>query len=65
MVLGKNLSTLVLYAGCERARAVALDKVFFNVDAEPFDQFTKTLNAPAALNAGLQRKRPTSTSLRS
>lgn len=54
-VLGKNRSDFMLEAACERARAVVLDQVFFNLDAEKFRQFTETLDAPAASNPGLRR----------
>ena len=54
-MLGKNRSDFMLEAACERARAVVLDQVFFNLDAEKFRQFTEMLDAPAASNAGLRR----------
>lgn len=54
-VLGKNRSDFMLEAACERARAVLLDQVFFNLDADKFQQFTDMLDAPAASNPGLRR----------
>ena len=37
------------------AQAVVLDKVFFNLDADKFRQFTAMLDAPPAPNPGLER----------
>lgn len=54
-VLGKNRSDFMLEAACERARAVVLDQVFFNLDTDKFQQFNDMLDAPTASNAGLQR----------
>ena len=54
-VMGKNRSDFMLEAACERARAVVLDQVLFNLDADKFRLFTETLDAPAASNAGLRR----------
>lgn len=54
-VLGKNRSDFMLEAACERARAVVLDQVFFNLDADKFRLFTETLDAPVASNVGLRR----------
>jgi uncharacterized protein (DUF1778 family) len=54
-LLGKNRSDFMLEAACERARAVMLDQVFFNLDAERYREFTRMLDAPATPNAGLER----------
>jgi uncharacterized protein (DUF1778 family) len=44
-VLGKNRSDFMLDAACERAQAVILDQVFFNLDAKKFEQFNALLDA--------------------
>jgi len=54
-VLGKNRSDFMLEAACERAQAVLLDQVFFNLDADKFRQFTELLDAPPTPNPGLER----------
>lgn len=54
-LLGKNRSDFMLEAACERAQAVVLDQVFFNLDAERFQQFTALLDGPPAPNPGLER----------
>lgn len=54
-LLGKNRSDFMLEAACDRARAVVLDQVFFNLDPDKFKQFTAMLDAPAAPNPGLDR----------
>lgn len=54
-LLGKNRSDFMLEAACERAQAVLLDQVFFNLDADKFRQFTALLDAPPAPNPGLER----------
>ncbi len=54
-LLGKNRSDFMLEAACERAQAVLLDQVFFNLDADRFQQFTAMLDAPPAPNPGLER----------
>jgi len=54
-LLGKNRSDFMLEAACEKAKAVLLDQVFFNLDSEKFRRFTKLLDAPPARNAGLER----------
>jgi uncharacterized protein (DUF1778 family) len=54
-LLGKNRSDFMLEAACERAQAVVLDQVFFNLDADKFQQFTALLDAPPNLNPGLER----------
>jgi uncharacterized protein (DUF1778 family) len=53
--LGKNRSDFMLEAACERARAVLLDQVFFQLDAQRFADFVQLLDAPAEPNAGLER----------
>ena len=54
-LLGKNRSDFMLEAVCERAQAVVLDQVFFNLDADKFQQFTALLDAPPNLYPGLER----------
>ena len=54
-LLGKNRSDFMLEAACDKAQAVLLDQVFFNLDVEKFRQFTKLLDAPATRNPGFER----------
>lgn len=54
-LLGKNRSDFMLEVACERAQAVLLDQVFFNLDADKFQQFTVLLDAPPSANPGLKR----------
>jgi uncharacterized protein (DUF1778 family) len=54
-LLGKNRSDFMLEAACNKAQAVILDQVFFNLDADKFSQFTAMLDAPLSENPGLQR----------
>jgi uncharacterized protein (DUF1778 family) len=54
-LLGKNRSDFMLEAACERAQAVVLDQVFFNLNADQFKRFTDLLDAPASPNPGLER----------
>lgn len=54
-LLGKNRSDFMLEAACDRAQAVVLDQVFFNLDADKFRQFTALLDAPPGPNPGLER----------
>ncbi len=42
-------------AACDKAQAVLLDRVFFNLDAVKFRQFDKLLDAPPRSNPGLER----------
>ncbi len=54
-LLGKNRSDFMLEAACDKAQAVLLDQVFFNLDARKFQQFIKLLDAPPRPNPGLER----------
>ncbi|MBF0143720.1 MAG: DUF1778 domain-containing protein [Magnetococcales bacterium] len=54
-LLGKNRSDFMLEAACERARAVVLDQLFFELDPDKFQQFTAMLDAPPGPNPGLGR----------
>ncbi len=53
--LGKNRSDFILEAACERAQLVLLDQVFFQLDADKFEQFVAKLDAPLQSNPGLER----------
>jgi uncharacterized protein (DUF1778 family) len=54
-LLGKNRSDFMLEAACERAQSVLIDQVFFELDAEKFQQFIAMLDAPPQANEGLER----------
>ena len=54
-LLGKNRSEFMLEAACDKAQAVMIDQVFFNLDADKFRQFTRLLDAPPEHNPGLER----------
>ena len=54
-LLGKNRSDFMLEAACDKAQAVVLDQVFFNLDTEKFKKFTAMLDAPPRANPGLER----------
>ena len=54
-LMGKSRSDFILEAACERARAVVIDQLIFNLDADKFQQFTALLDSPAAPSAGHQR----------
>lgn len=54
-LLGKNRSDFMLETACERAQAVLLDQVFFNLDAKRYRQFSALLDAPPKANPGLDR----------
>ena len=54
-LLGKNRSDFMLEAACERAQAVLLDQIFFQLDAAKFQQFAAMLDAPLEANSGLER----------
>lgn len=54
-LLNKNRSDFMLEAACERAQAVLLDQLFFNLDADKFAQFTALLDAPISNNPSLDR----------
>lgn len=55
LVLGKNRSDFMLEAACERAQSVLLDRVFFRLEAEKFEQFLAMIDAPPKSNPGLER----------
>lgn len=54
-LLGKNRSDFMLEAACDKAQAVLLDQVFFNLDESKYREFTALLDAPVEPNAGLER----------
>jgi uncharacterized protein (DUF1778 family) len=54
-VLGTSRSTFMLKAACNRAQAVALGKIFFNLAANEFKQFAEVLDAPPGPNPALER----------
>lgn len=54
-LLGKNRSDFMLEVACERARAILLEQVFFQLDEEKFGQFTAMLDVAPDANAGLER----------
>lgn len=54
-LLGKNRSDFMLEAACDKAQAVLLDQVFFNLDTAQFQQFVALLDAPPTANPGLER----------
>ena len=54
-LLGKNRSDFMLEAACNHAKAVVLDQVFFQLDADKFERFTALLEAPSEANPGLNR----------
>ena len=53
--LGKNRSDFMLEAACGEAEAVLLDRRFFSLDAEAFEEFTAVLDSPPANNPRLRR----------
>ena len=54
-LLGKNRSDFMLEVACERAQAILLDQVFFQLDTEKFHEFTAMLDAPQKANQCLER----------
>ena len=54
-VLGTSLSAFMLEAACDRAQAVVLDQVFFNLDANEFKRFAEVMDAPPDPNSALER----------
>jgi uncharacterized protein (DUF1778 family) len=54
-LLGKNRSDFMLEVACERAQAVVLDQIFFQLDDKRFREFTAMLDAPPGENPGLER----------
>jgi len=54
-MLGKNRSDFMLEAACDRAQSVLLDQVYFRLDDRRFKDFIRQLDAPPAVNEGLER----------
>jgi uncharacterized protein (DUF1778 family) len=54
-ILGKNRSDFMLEAACDKAQAVLLDQIYFNLDADKLQQFIDLLDAPPAPNPGFER----------
>lgn len=54
-LLGKNRSDFMLETACDKAQAVLLDQVYFNLDPDKFQRFIDLLDAPPAPNPGLER----------
>lgn len=54
-LLGKNRSDFMLEVACERAQAILLDQVFFQLDTEKYNEFRVMLDAPQKANQGLER----------
>jgi len=54
-LLGKNRSDFILEAACEKAQGVMLDQVFFTLNVQDFQHFNELLDAPPAVNPGLER----------
>ena len=53
--LGKNRSDFMLEASCREAESVLLDRRYFALDAERFEEFTAMLDAPPATGPRLRR----------
>ncbi len=53
--LGKNRSDFMLEASCREAESVLLDRRYFSLDADAFEQFMAVLDAPPADNPKLRR----------
>jgi uncharacterized protein (DUF1778 family) len=53
--LGKNRSDFMLEAACREAESVLLDRRYFALDAETFEQFTALLDVSPATNPRLRR----------
>lgn len=60
--LGKTRTEFILDAACQAAEEVLLDRRFFQLDPDAFEQFTAMLDAPVSpdprLRALLSRKAP-------
>lgn len=54
-LLGKSRTDFVIEAAYDKAQAVLLDQVFFNLDENQFRQFTAMLDAPNQPNPELER----------
>ncbi len=54
-ILGKNRSDFMLEAACERAKAVILDQVYFQLSDQQYQSFVALLDAPEEFNQGLNQ----------
>ena len=54
-LLGKNRSDFMLEVACEKAKAVLIDQVFFNLDPDRFHAFNALLDSPPTPNLGLEK----------
>src|SRR3546814_10644833 len=52
--LGKNRSDFMLEASCREAESVLLDRRYFSLDAERYEQFVIMLDSPPAANPKLR-----------
>ena len=53
--LGKNRSDFMLEASCREAESVLLDRRYFALDEQAFEEFTAMLDEPPAANPRLRR----------
>ncbi len=53
--LGKTRSDFMLEASCREAESVLLDRRYFALDAETFQEFAAVLDSPPATNLRLRR----------
>ncbi len=53
--LGRNRSDFMLEASCREAESVLLDRRYFALDAETFEEFSAMLDSPPATNPRLRR----------
>jgi uncharacterized protein (DUF1778 family) len=53
-LLGKNRSDFILEVACERAQAILLDQVFFQLDTEKLNKFKCMIDSPQNTNQGLE-----------
>jgi uncharacterized protein (DUF1778 family) len=54
-LLGKNRSDFMLEVACDKAQEVLLDRAFFSLNADKFQQFSRLLDAPPQASPGLER----------
>ena len=53
--LGRNRSDFMLEASCREAESILLDRRYFALDTETFEEFMATLDSPPATNPRLRR----------
>ena len=54
-LLGKDRSDFILEAACEKAQAIMLDQILFDLDKASYREFVNVLDAAPSRNAGLGR----------